>query len=362
MSLHRSRAEAPRVALCITGAPRMNPDALPAMARHVRSHVIRPWRADVFVGIEILGTSAESAMLGAAVGVLRPKAVKVYCPLMGCHQNLTLWCRSPGCEVLPAHKPIGPPHIQMHCGQRLRQRPSFELMSVKREECYRDIVNYEASVQAGSSMPSRTEGLWQYNFVAYARPDLWYATPRRRQELFLLDNMHGIWINGGDCAGKYTKRPPAECMEERDKESTCTSASDHMAVMRRHWAPSYFSAAQLITQIRVNSSFGCKDFFGAASGICECAKARIMGMSSECMLSSWLVGQSVPYARYPWKTVFAWGLDGRGLVTVDARSGMITEMEKNGEIPGHCELVKSGSYESRHNLDKALFGSHKARL
>lgn len=278
----------PRIALCITGAPRMSADALPAMAKHVLSHVARPWGADIFFGIEILGTAGEVAAVQGAASVLQPKRMTVYCPATGCHANLTSWCVSPECVITQAAEVTGPPHLKSHCNQEFKATPSYELMTLKRQQCFNQIQEYEAT---------RRHKL-TYDIVSYARPDLWHWHKLSLQDLSGLQDADGIWVNGGDCGGEYTKRTKAECavLNTRTDKRRCSAASDHMAVMYRRYASIYFGAAQLIPTMLHNRSFGCGSTFGAHSGVCDCTES----MFQECMLSSWLISQAVPYNRCAW--------------------------------------------------------------
>ena len=348
-----------RVALCVTGAPRMNPDALPVMARHLHSHVVRPWAANVFLGIEVLGTAAESAMLEAAATELGPIHTTVYCPVGGCNASFARWCGQPSCELLTAPVPKGPPFLREHCSQKLRLRASFELMSLKRQRCFGEVLNHEQLLQ------QRLRQHWQYEFVAYARPDLFHLSPRRAQDLALVSGFNGVHVNGGDCAGEYQRQTQVWCAnksatDDRQKlVRECSPASDHMAVMHRRFAPGYFSAADLITGILGNKSYMCNTSFGTASGICECSDSnpqrRAIGLQPECMLSSWLTEQAIPWGRYSWSTALARGLDTRGMVVVDTSA--------RGDLPAHCTVIsrRNSTWMARQLLDQLLYGGRKPR-
>jgi hypothetical protein len=335
----------------------MNADAAPAMARHIRGHIVRPWRADVFMGIEIIGAAGEINALGAAVRVLRPRKAAVYCPETGCHESLGVWCKLPTCETLNAPRPN---ILRAHCNQKLRRRPSFEMMSHKKQRCFTHILQQEASGLPRSLAHPHSPTASRYDVVAYMRPDLWYSSPRHRSDLtILLSSIPGILLNGGTCDGVVTKRVGKErCLAANETYKTqrgwCTAASDHSALMHRRWAPDYFSAAELTTHMANNASFGCESSFGAASGVCECTVHRKLGLPPECLLSSWLSHTAVPYSRVPWKTVFAMGMDDEGNAVMDARSGL---KYLNGSIPSHCTLVPKGSFKTRGHLEQLFFAN-----
>ena len=90
-----------RVAMCLTGALKMNPDAAPAMAMHILSHTIMPWRADVFVVIEIGNTLIESRALRDYAVTTGARSVQVLCAIPGCHEDVQTWCHLPNCTAQP---------------------------------------------------------------------------------------------------------------------------------------------------------------------------------------------------------------------------------------------------------------------
>lgn len=256
--------------------------------------------------------------------------------------------------------------MKAHCGQKLRKRPSFELMSLKRQRCFEQVVQHEN--ERGQTIQSGVQS-WQYDIVAYARPDLFYLSQRSTAELLLTATLNGIYVNGGDCAGDDKRQTLEQCTKKKKVKPVfqpCSPASDHMAVMSRRFAPGYFSAAELISQLQRNASFGCNSSFGGATGICECSSSdpeRIkIGLHPECLLSSWLTEQGVPWRRYSWSSVFAWGVDMNGMVIVDARSERLSEMDARGEIPAPCTLVRNRTFAVLPHLERFLFGHRKPHL
>ena len=363
---------APHVALCITGVLKFTPNAAPAMARHIKSRLADPWRADVFAVIEILDTLAESVAMEQFAKVLQLKSLALYCPAAGkicsnphpghkstapfpctrtnggCHLDVKRWCNSRSrCSNQTA---VAPKTLKLfqreHCHQKLKATETFELMSNKREHCF-------AAVRAEEQRRSHRGALWSYDYIAYARPELWYPYPRSLDDFALLRSTPGIWVNGGQCDSVTAfRREPELCDGDRLKaplrddstfaKASCSAASDMAAVVPRRWAPHYFSAGQLVNEMERNASYGCGSSFGVSSGICACAGI----VFQECLLSTWLIGHQVPYNGMPWKAVFAFGIDDNGNAIMDGRSGKPGQplpVLKGKPMPPHCELVEPGA-------------------
>eukprot|EP00966_Prymnesium_polylepis_P019438 448116-Prymnesium_polylepis.1 len=182
----------PRVAICLTGAMKMNPDAAPFLAQHTRSHVTVPWDADAFVVIEVLSTLAESRALHQYFKILQPRHMIVYCPKRGCHSDVAKWCRGASCETRlaqPARPMWTSRRTLKHCEQPVKMTPTYEWQSEKRRVCFDQIVKHEKA----------RAGQHQYDYIAYQRPEDWSPTKRSVQELSLLDESGGIWVNNGLC-------------------------------------------------------------------------------------------------------------------------------------------------------------------
>ena len=401
---------APTVALCITGSLKMNPDAAPAMARHLVSHVLTPWSADAFVGIEITGTLTESEYMQQFAEVLRPKRMRVYCPTAGCHRHLASWCQLPACQAQktpPVNRIWGDLRLQ-HCNTPFKKSPSFELMSRKRQLCYDDVMDYERDRMTASVTHRRAKARHQYQYIAYQRPELWHPSPRRPEEFALLDATGGIWVNGGLCnpacttcyKGKEKDGAPFATAVRRTREEcnafgtfvseaksgafdkskmaalpaadasalqrrvaemgdfgrqTCSAPSDHAAVVPRRWAPAYFASVDLVDAIARNSSFGCSNSFGISSGLCMCG---IEGMNQECMLSSWLSYNGVPWSAQPWSGSWVYGAEGEAIIIGGGGGTNVTPPLWTRGRPtalhnAHCEPAPPGSvFKPDHGLHR----------
>lgn len=381
---HQTKRVGRRVALCLTGAMKMNPDTAPAMAQHILSHVVLPWSTDVFGAVEILGTLIESKNLHEYYKILQPKRMLVYCPpTKGCHGHVATWCLSPSCRILRApraHPMWGGRRQLLHCGQSIKMSPTFEWQTEKRKVCYDAVLEHERE--------NREERL-SYDYIAYQRPEDWTPTRRSVAELDLLDRDGGIWVNNGLCnptcstcyGGKESNGdPPAvsfvrnrdTCFREMafsaavragagayntslmqradakafwsdvsakriEAKKGCGAASDQAALVPRRFAESYFSAFDLVTQLATNQSFGCGESFGAASGICGCA----VEVGTECLLSAWLRHRAVWWSASPYKITWAYGIDGRGSVIITSgqtsKTGVTTM--RGAPLPAHCLQV-----------------------
>lgn len=377
---HVYEQRVPRVAICITGAMKMTPNTAPAMARHIQSHVVEPWSADVYAGIEIYNSLAESGFLNKYFGTLRPKRLRVYCPQTGCNANLAKWCQWPACvagEAPKANPKWYATHWEQikHCNEPLKKTPSFELMALKRRNCFSDILEYEQQ-QAADNL--------RYDYIYYQRPEVWHSSPRRLEELTLLSRTGGIWVNSGACNPRLTsggasaaevvtrvRRPASECLEEqrqiqsaRQQEAngatqtpsgkaafhraaslraqwaaeSCTAASDHSSLIPRRWADAYFTAVNWADQVMSNKTFGCGESYGSSSGVCSCLPAKLspgfQGMNQECMQSNWFVHNSIPWSSHPWRGTWAYGLE---------KDGVTVALAVSGKMPAHCVLAPEGT-------------------
>lgn len=400
-------ATPPRVALCLTGALKMNPDAAPLVAKHILSHTARPWNADVFVVVEISNTLVESHALRDYAGNVNAVDTQVLCAKPGCHDSVSTWCLAPTCtnrSADVAHHMFS--SRQRHCGQLIKQTPTFQFQSLKRQACYGAILQREQKLGQ------------RFDYIAYQRPELWTPRARAMDELAILERLPGIWVDRGRCqvectaevCGVTTKAKPnasstsssvapsipparvtprsdcekverlkaemktkaAKLSQERNQSekvviaslpetreiskivsNECGVASDQAAVVPRRYADDYFSAADLVGHIASNRTFGCTEFYGGSSGICACGGTPWGSYpSQECMLTAWLRHRDVPWSNVPWDSAWALGLAEGGKVAITGMTGERAPRARGVPFPPpHCEVDPKG-YKAATGLSK----------
>lgn len=331
------------------------PNLAPAMARHLLSHVLRPWRADAFANLEIGSTYAESKALEHFMGILEPKRSAITCPPNDCHKHVDTWCNGPRCAKVAFVQPhslwTDRSLKLMHCGAPVNSRHvTFEQMTRKRDACYTGILEYER-VASNFKKP--------YKYIVYTRPDLWWSAARALEEFRVLDATGGIYVNGGSCNENMKPRPfvlrtSQQCarstnvthrveLEHETGTIQCQAPSDMFAVVPRQWAAAYFSA-NTMTELLAHPDhrkYPCNRTMAASCGLCQCwlptATTPGLGMTPECLLGWWLVHNGVPWSSDPaarnTAPAHALASDGQGALISVKYIGM----KGQRTLPSHCE-------------------------
>ena len=160
-TLQRAKAIPRGVGLCVVGAMRALDETFPKL----HEHVVLPWKADVFVSIELrFGSPAEEHMVANATALLTPVRTDVFHPGRSASAEFRRWCATASCWI---HSPVllRLPLEQTHCGKKLvaSRRTTFMSLSLKRHACFERLNDHE-----------RLNG-HEYHTVAYVRPDLFIA-------------------------------------------------------------------------------------------------------------------------------------------------------------------------------------------